>query len=107
MLELNIFRSVLFEQERGIDIHDKFDIDEETRFSSVFRGKAADDSGFDENEDISFNSRNMETFGGPSDSDIRFADTYSGKCSDVVSVSSSSSLVFLHLSFIIIMMFDN
>ncbi|TYK07254.1 polyadenylate-binding protein-interacting protein 3 isoform X1 [Cucumis melo var. makuwa] len=79
-------------EERGIDIHDKFDIDEETRFSSVFRGKAADDSGFDENEDISFNSRNMETFGGPSDSDIRFADTYSGKCSDVVSVSSSSSL---------------
>lgn len=79
-------------EERGIDIHDKFDIDEETRFSSVFRGKVTDDSGVDENEDISFNSRNMETFGGPSGSDIRFTDAFSGKCSDVVSVSSSSSL---------------
>ncbi|XP_022955707.1 polyadenylate-binding protein-interacting protein 3-like isoform X1 [Cucurbita moschata] len=79
-------------EERGIDLHDKFDIDEETRFSSVFRGKVADDSGFDENEDISFNSRNMETFGGSSSSDIRLADTLSGKWSDAASVSSSSSL---------------
>ncbi|XP_022980565.1 polyadenylate-binding protein-interacting protein 3-like isoform X2 [Cucurbita maxima] len=79
-------------EERGIDLHDKFDIDEETRFSSVFRGKGADDSGFDENEDISFNSRNMETFGGSSSSDIRLADTLSGKWSDAASVSSSSSL---------------
>ncbi|KAG6581820.1 Polyadenylate-binding protein-interacting protein 4, partial [Cucurbita argyrosperma subsp. sororia] len=79
-------------EERGIDLHDKFDIDEETRFSSVFRGKVADDSGFDENEDTSFNSRNMETFGGSSSSDIRLADTLSGKWSDAASVSSSSSL---------------
>ena len=62
----------------------------------------ADDSGFDENEDISFNSRNMETFGGSSSSDIRLADTLSGKWSDAASVSSSSSLVFLELTFIII-----
>ncbi|XP_023524688.1 polyadenylate-binding protein-interacting protein 3-like isoform X1 [Cucurbita pepo subsp. pepo] len=79
-------------EERGIDLHDKFDIDEETRFSSVVRGKVADDSGYDENEEISFNSRNMETFGGSSGSDIMFAGTFSGKCSDVASVSGSSSL---------------
>ncbi|XP_022152629.1 polyadenylate-binding protein-interacting protein 3-like isoform X2 [Momordica charantia] len=79
-------------EERGIYFHDKFDIDEETRFSSVFRGKVADDGGYDESEDISFNSRNTETFGGSSDTDIRFADTFSGKCSDVASVSSSASL---------------
>lgn len=93
---------ILFKQERGFNLHDKFDIDEETRFSSVFRAKVADDSAYDENEDISFNSRNMETFGGSSGSDIRFADTFSGKCNDVASVSSSSSLVFLQLAFIII-----
>lgn len=92
----------MFKQERGIDLHDKFDIDEETRFSSVVRGKVADDSGYDENEEISFNSRNMETFGGSSGSDIMFAGTFSGKCSDVASVSGSSSLVFLQLAFIII-----
>lgn len=102
LLELNILPFILFKQERGIEFHNKFDIDEETRFSSVFRGQVADDSAHDENEDISFNSRNLETFGGSPGSDIRFADTFSGKCSDVASVSSSSSLVYIQLAFIII-----
>ncbi|RYR29017.1 hypothetical protein Ahy_B01g053286 [Arachis hypogaea] len=40
------------EHERGLHFHENFDIDEETRFSSVARGKGVDDSGYDENEDI-------------------------------------------------------
>ncbi|KAK7325091.1 hypothetical protein VNO77_29167 [Canavalia gladiata] len=50
-------------EERGLHIHEDFDIDEETRFSSVYRGKH-DDCGYDENEDILFDSHNSETFGG-------------------------------------------
>ncbi|GFZ11724.1 hypothetical protein Acr_23g0001090 [Actinidia rufa] len=34
-------------EERGFQLHENFDIDEETRFSSVFRG--VDDTGYDEN----------------------------------------------------------
>ncbi|RDX76156.1 Polyadenylate-binding protein-interacting protein 4 [Mucuna pruriens] len=49
-------------EERGLQLHEDFDIDEETRFSSVYRGKGVDDSGFD--EDILFDSHNSETFGG-------------------------------------------
>ncbi|RZB84421.1 polyadenylate-binding protein-interacting protein 3-like isoform X1 [Glycine soja] len=48
-------------EERGLHLHEAFDIDEETRFSSVYRGKHVDDSGFD--EDILFDSHNSETFG--------------------------------------------
>ncbi|KAK9078370.1 hypothetical protein SSX86_002427 [Deinandra increscens subsp. villosa] len=51
-------------EERGIHFHDKFDLDEETKYSSVFRG--VDDSGYDENEDI-MDSQNSETFGDISD----------------------------------------
>ncbi|XP_038724821.1 polyadenylate-binding protein-interacting protein 3-like isoform X3 [Tripterygium wilfordii] len=50
-------------EERGISFHDKFDIDEETRFSSVDRGRRDDDSGYEENEDRSLDSCNIETFG--------------------------------------------
>ncbi|TKY48297.1 Polyadenylate-binding protein-interacting protein 3 [Spatholobus suberectus] len=48
-------------EERGLHLHEDFDIDEETRFSSVYRGKRVDDSGFD--DDILFDSHNSETFG--------------------------------------------
>ncbi|GFZ08123.1 hypothetical protein Acr_19g0010600 [Actinidia rufa] len=48
-------------EERGFQLHGNFDIDEETRFSSVFRG--VDDTGYDENENILLDSRNIETFG--------------------------------------------
>ncbi|KAJ1424501.1 LsmAD domain [Sesbania bispinosa] len=51
-------------EERGLHIHKDFDIDEETRFSSVYRGKCVDDSGYEENEDILLESHNSETFGG-------------------------------------------
>ncbi|KAK7402246.1 hypothetical protein VNO78_14357 [Psophocarpus tetragonolobus] len=49
-------------EERGLHLHEDFDIDEETRFSSVYRGKHVDDSGFD--EDVLFDSHNSETFDG-------------------------------------------
>ncbi|KAK1416909.1 hypothetical protein QVD17_26028 [Tagetes erecta] len=52
-------------EERGINFHDKFDLDEETKYSSVFRG--VDDSGYDQDEDI-FYSQNSQTFGDISDS---------------------------------------
>ncbi|KAH1204409.1 Polyadenylate-binding protein-interacting protein 4 [Glycine max] len=47
-------------EERGL--YHNFDIDEETRFSSVYRGKGVDDSGYDENEDRLLDSHNSETF---------------------------------------------
>uniref|UniRef100_A0A5B7ASG1 Putative polyadenylate-binding protein-interacting protein 4 isoform X1 n=1 Tax=Davidia involucrata TaxID=16924 RepID=A0A5B7ASG1_DAVIN len=79
-------------EERGIHLHENFDIDEETRFSSVFRG--IDDSGYDDSEDILLDSCNNETFGGASGSVISrcFTDLTSGKSSDGGQVSSSSSM---------------
>lgn len=61
-------RTVLsLNQERGIHFHSGFELDEETKYSSVFRG--VDDSGYDESEDI-WDSENIETFGDVSDSAI-------------------------------------
>uniref|UniRef100_A0A5B7ASW3 Putative polyadenylate-binding protein-interacting protein 4 isoform X1 n=1 Tax=Davidia involucrata TaxID=16924 RepID=A0A5B7ASW3_DAVIN len=79
-------------EERGIHLHENFDIDEETRFSSVFRG--FDDSGYDDNEDILLDSHNNETFGGASGSIVSrsFTDVTSGKSNDGGQVSSSSSM---------------
>ncbi|KAA8540254.1 hypothetical protein F0562_024183 [Nyssa sinensis] len=79
-------------EERGIHLHEKFDIDEETRFSSVFRG--VDDSGYDDSEDILLDSRNNETFGGPSGSIVSwsFTDLINGKSNDGGQVSPSSSM---------------
>ncbi|XP_073064528.1 polyadenylate-binding protein-interacting protein 4-like isoform X3 [Primulina eburnea] len=48
-------------EERGIQLDGNFDIDEETRFSSVYR--VVDDGGYDEIEDILLDSQNDETFG--------------------------------------------
>ncbi|KAM7255552.1 hypothetical protein ACFE04_008450 [Oxalis oulophora] len=72
-------------EERGMELHGSFDIDEEARFSSVQRVTAFDDSGFEEEEDILLDSRNTETFGGPSDP--------VGKSNGGAQVSSGSSLV--------------
>ncbi|XP_027907708.1 polyadenylate-binding protein-interacting protein 3-like [Vigna unguiculata] len=47
-------------EERGL--YHNFDIDEETRFSSVYRGNIVDDVGYDENEDKLLDSHNSETF---------------------------------------------
>ncbi|XP_043704837.1 polyadenylate-binding protein-interacting protein 4-like [Telopea speciosissima] len=78
-------------EERGFSFHEDFDIDEETRFSSVFRG--LDDSGYEESEEMTFGSRNTEGFGGSSGSVISrsFSDVARGKSNDGAQVSSSSS----------------
>ncbi|XP_017615434.1 polyadenylate-binding protein-interacting protein 3-like [Gossypium arboreum] len=72
-------------EERGVDLHDDFDIDEEMRYSSVYRGRGVDDSGYEEDEDILLDSHNIETFGDSYDSLSRSADG--------VRMPSSSSLV--------------
>lgn len=75
------------------------EIDEETRFSSVYR--PVDDSGFDEIEDILADSRNDNTFGDTlgSDTDKPPMDIFPGKANDRTPMSSRfSSLVisFFH-----------
>ncbi|KAH1038018.1 hypothetical protein J1N35_039761 [Gossypium stocksii] len=72
-------------EERGVDLHDDFDIDEEMRYSSVYRGRGVDDSGYEEDEDILLDSHNIETFGDSYDSFSR--------STDGVRMPSSSSLV--------------
>ncbi|KAK4789428.1 hypothetical protein SAY86_016732 [Trapa natans] len=62
-IEGEVTQDLHLAEERGLQLHEDFDVDEETRFSSVFRGRVADDSGYGEDEDILFNSRNTDTFG--------------------------------------------
>ena len=50
-------------QERGIQLSGKFDIDEETKYSSVCPANGFDDSGYDEEEEILLDCRNNLTFG--------------------------------------------
>lgn len=78
-------------EERGIDTNGDFDIDEETKYSSVYRGIT--DSGYEENEDIVLDAHNTETFGGPTDSFISksFSDTSRRKTNDGNHASSSFS----------------
>ncbi|KAK6148735.1 hypothetical protein DH2020_016260 [Rehmannia glutinosa] len=78
-------------EERGIQLNGNLEMDEETRFSSVYRG--ADDSGYNDIEDILLDSRNDETFSGASGSLLgkTLIDTSTGKTSDGTQVSSRSS----------------
>ncbi|OWM76598.1 hypothetical protein CDL15_Pgr005563 [Punica granatum] len=62
-IEGEVTQDLHLAEERGLHLHEDFDIDEEARFSSVHRGRVADDSGYEEDEDILFNSRNTDTFG--------------------------------------------
>lgn len=86
----------LVSQERGMQPYENFDIDEETRYSSVYRGAVVDDSGYDEDEDILLDTRNTETFGGSPGSVRKSSiDWTSGKGNNGAQVpSSSSSVVF-------------
>ncbi|KAK4791570.1 hypothetical protein SAY86_031983 [Trapa natans] len=61
-IEGDVTQDLHLAEERGLQMHE-FDVDEETRFSSVFRGRVSDDTGHEEDEDILFNSRNTDTFG--------------------------------------------
>ncbi|KAK4269111.1 hypothetical protein QN277_022311 [Acacia crassicarpa] len=86
-------------EERGLHLHEDFDIDEETRFSSVCRVKGADDSGHDEKEDVPIDSRNSETFGGTFASVIKKScDLASGEGNEVAPLSSDSSIMDLPYS---------
>ncbi|XP_056698795.1 polyadenylate-binding protein-interacting protein 4 isoform X1 [Spinacia oleracea] len=81
-------------EERGVNPYGSFDIDEETKYSAVYRG--ADDSGCAD-EDVLLNSRDAETFGdstGPAFG-RSFADVASGKSGkgfEGTRVSSRSSM---------------
>lgn len=87
-------------QERGFQLGDKFDVDEETRYSSVSRGKIID--GYVESEDTLLDSCNDETFGDSSTSSIKCAtDWTKGKSNDVVRASSSSSTVVISCALIV------
>ncbi|KAM2993709.1 hypothetical protein FF2_045774 [Malus domestica] len=75
-------------EERGI--HLRVDIDEETRFSSVYRGEVVDDSGYDEDEDILLDTCNTETFGDSTGSLRKSSmDWTTGKSNNGVPSSSS------------------
>ncbi|XP_077216066.1 polyadenylate-binding protein-interacting protein 4-like isoform X2 [Tasmannia lanceolata] len=78
-------------EERGIPFHEDFDLDEESRFSSVFRG--VDDGIYDENEEMMLDVGNSETFGGSSGSVINkpFSDITRGNSNDGGQTSSSCS----------------
>ncbi|XP_004303672.1 PREDICTED: uncharacterized protein LOC101292616 [Fragaria vesca subsp. vesca] len=87
-------------EERGMQLYENFDIDEETKYSSVYRGDVVDDSGYDEDEDILLDSLNTETFGG-SPGSVRNSsiDWTNGKGNNGVQVTSSSSSVdYTHYS---------
>ncbi|KAL0354503.1 UNVERIFIED_CONTAM: Polyadenylate-binding protein-interacting protein 4 [Sesamum radiatum] len=79
-------------EERGIQLDGYLEMDE-TRFSSVYRG--ADDSGYDEIEDILLDSRNNETFGGVSGSltGETLVDRSAENARDETQLSSRSSLL--------------
>ncbi|XP_027125864.1 polyadenylate-binding protein-interacting protein 3 isoform X2 [Coffea arabica] len=75
-------------EERGLQLHEKFEVDEETKFSSVFR--VVDDSGCD---DILLDTHNNETFGGGYVSGIgkSFVDLASVNSSNGAQLSTRSS----------------
>jgi hypothetical protein len=75
-LSVRIAQIIFSQQERGL-YPDDFEVDEETRYSSVYRGKGIDDE-YDENEDNLLDSQNSETFGDISDSVIKRPGKVSG-----------------------------
>nr|XP_043624259.1 polyadenylate-binding protein-interacting protein 3 [Erigeron canadensis]XP_043624260.1 polyadenylate-binding protein-interacting protein 3 [Erigeron canadensis] len=77
-------------EERGIRFHGKFELDEETKYSSVSRG--VDDSGYAEDENI-LDSQNSETFGDVSDPMMNksFTDLTIGKSNNESQLPSSFS----------------
>ncbi|KAK4365638.1 hypothetical protein RND71_013518 [Anisodus tanguticus] len=83
-------RDLHLAEERGIQLHENLEVDEETRFSAVVR--EVDDSGYDDCEDILLDSRNDETFQGISSAmGMSSTDMSSRKMSDGAQVSSRSS----------------
>ncbi|KAI4381840.1 hypothetical protein MLD38_007874 [Melastoma candidum] len=87
-------RDLHLAEERGINLPESEDVDEETRFSSVYRGRVADDSGYEEEEDILLDIRNGETFDDAASSVIEkvFSGIAGGIDSDDSLLSSRSSM---------------
>ncbi|XP_060218350.1 polyadenylate-binding protein-interacting protein 4-like isoform X1 [Lycium barbarum] len=83
-------RDLHLAEERGIQLHENLEVDEETRFSAVVR--EVDDSGYDDCEDILLDSRNDETFQGVSSAMGKSStDISSRKMNEGAQVSSRSS----------------
>lgn len=96
-----MFTSLHVHQERGSSIHENLGIDEETRFSSVYRGTGFDDSGYEEDEDIVLNTHNNETFGDSSGLVDQISTDFAiAKSSDGAQLSSSSFIVVVPQSII-------
>jgi hypothetical protein len=87
-----------FSQERGLHLDEDFDIDEETRFSSVYRGEHVDDT-YEEDEDILFDSHNSETFCGIFGSvDERYGEIIGGEGNGGAhTLANSSFMVYPHI----------
>lgn len=77
-------------QERGFQLNEKFDIDEESKYSAVLPVDAFDDSGFDEEDDELLDTCNDETFGGSSTSTVQRPASSSGKGYEELRVRLSS-----------------
>ncbi|KAI3914471.1 hypothetical protein MKW92_031685 [Papaver armeniacum] len=89
-IEAEDTRDLHLAEERGLHFHDDCNIDEETRYSSVFRGH--DDSGWGEADETNLDSLNNETFGGSSSSVIsKSSDMVRGKDNDGATASSACS----------------
>ncbi|KAG9457714.1 hypothetical protein H6P81_002222 [Aristolochia fimbriata] len=77
-------------EERGLCMYDDFELDEEARYSSVFR--EVDDGRYEENDDTKLDSQNTETFGGSTNSSIRRTFSDMMKSSEGAQVSPSCSV---------------
>ncbi|KAL1212072.1 Polyadenylate-binding protein-interacting protein 4 [Cardamine amara subsp. amara] len=77
-------------EERGLQLNEKFDIDEETKYSSVSQATGFDDSGFAEEDDALLDTCNDLTFGTLSPSDGQ-KPASSGKGCEVIWGDSQSS----------------
>lgn len=66
-------------QERGLQLSEKSDIDEETKYSAVRRVDKFDDGGFNEEDDKLLDTCNDKNFGGSSTSSVQKSTSSSGK----------------------------
>ncbi|XP_056842003.1 uncharacterized protein LOC108862772 isoform X2 [Raphanus sativus] len=77
--EDEIIRHVHVAEERGLQLSEKSDIDEETKYSAVRRVDKFDDGGFNEEDDKLLDTCNDKNFGGSSTSSVQKSTSSSGK----------------------------
>ncbi|XP_010534936.1 PREDICTED: polyadenylate-binding protein-interacting protein 3-like isoform X4 [Tarenaya hassleriana] len=75
-------RDIHIAEERGLQLNETFDTDEETKYSSVHRVEEFDDSGLKDEEDILLDSCNNLTFGDTSASDGNKSASSGGKANE-------------------------